>query len=158
MIETEWKRDIRKYKSNFMGGLSLRQIVTFLIAALVAFFVYNIQKKWTDTPNTLFCTVAAIPLLFGFNIQGMTFENYLKSTFISNFVAPKTRIYKTENPYREFTSNDPIDELVPEEVAGKEESDNTGKKNNKKTAKAKKVDYELLNKKAAKESAEFRAF
>ena len=141
-----------------MGGLSLRQIVTFLIAALVAFFVYNIQKKWTDTPNTLFCTVAAIPLLFGFNIQGMTFENYLKSTFISNFVAPKTRIYKTENPYREFTSNNPIDELILEEATGKEDSNNTGKKNNKNTAKAKKVDYELLNKKAAKESAEFRAF
>ena len=138
-----------------MGGLSLRQIVTFLIAALVAFFVYNIQKKWTDTPNTLFCTVAAIPLLFGFNIQGMTFENYLKSTFISNFVAPKTRIYKTENPYREFTSNNPIDELILEEATGKEDSNNTGKKNNKNTAKAKKVDYELLNKKLQKNLQNF---
>lgn len=155
MIETEWKRDIRKYKSNFMAGLSLRQIVTFVIAGAVAFFVYNIQKQWTETPNTFFCIVAAIPLLFAFDIQGMTFENYLKSTFISSFVAPKTRIYKTENPYRELISNNPIDETSQEEDPAE---DIGGEIKQKKAARQKKIDHELMNKKAAKESAEFRSF
>lgn len=109
MISTSIPKDIRKFKTKFALGFTLREFVCILIAGAVSLFIYNIQKLWTSEPVLDLCVFCIIPLAFGFippsMLQGLTLEQYLKSTFVNNYLSPKHRVYKRENPYRQFTSD-----------------------------------------------------
>lgn len=120
MITTTIPKDIRKFKTKFAFGMTFREFICFICAVAIAILIYNIQKLWTTTPEMGLCGFCLIPLAFGFipeNItQGMPLEKYLQVTFISNYVAPKVRIYKRNNPYRQFLSNNLVDEHFDEET------------------------------------------
>lgn len=121
MIEVSVAKDMRKFEPKFMMGLTFRQFIFTLIGAAIALLLYNIQKTWTDVPNTTLCSVAIFPMMFGFiKPYEMTLEKYLKVCFMNNFIYPKTRIQKSDNYFKQFTTSDPID-------AGKEYISDKGK-------------------------------
>lgn len=109
MITEFIPQDIRKYKTKFAGNFSLREFVCLVIAGILSLIAYNIQKIWTTEPILEACAICIIPLLFGFIpksiTQGLTLEQYLKCTFVNNYMSSKHRVYKRENIFRQFTSN-----------------------------------------------------
>lgn len=109
MITASIPQDIRRYKTKFAGNFSLREFICLVIAGVISLIAYNIQKLWTTEPVLEACAICIVPLLFGFIpksiTQGLTLEQYLKCTFVSNYLSAKHRIYKRENVFRQFTSN-----------------------------------------------------
>lgn len=102
MIEMPIPNDIRKYESKFLGPFTLRQFVcgipTLAIFLLVLIFV-PIEDTFT---KMLIATIPALPfILCGFiKIQGLPFEKFARTVFVSQILAPVKRVYKTDNTYK----------------------------------------------------------
>jgi hypothetical protein len=130
MGDIEIPRDIRQYESKLIGPFTTRQAIFFCIAAGLTLFIYNNFKKYLDM-DTLFgiCFFLDGPiLLFGFfNPYGMKMEKFLKTAFVSNVLAPKNRLYKSELYHKET--------MEPEEIQAEKERMKRYHKNRKKKMK-----------------------
>ena len=91
MLQTTIPKDIRKYEAKLVGPFSTRQTIFFVIACVIAYITWGLFK------NTIACFIAASPAIaFGWvKVYGQSLEQFIKSAFISNFVAPNKRKYKS---------------------------------------------------------------
>lgn len=99
-IEIKIPKEINKYEAKFIGPFTLRQSVALVVALPVSVILYNLLRQYAPMElASIVCLVpAAAAYLFGwFKPYGMKFEEFLRSVFISSFVAPSKRKYKTEN-------------------------------------------------------------
>lgn len=101
MFAIDVPKDVRKYKSKFVGPFSFRQTIGLLIGAGCGYVGYYIQKTLlgSDVDNAILTWIFAAPgLAWGFiEPYGMPLEKFLKTTFVSMFLSPADRKYKPVN-------------------------------------------------------------
>ena len=101
-IEIKIPKEIRKYEAKAVGPFTLRQLICLLICVPVCVGLYILVKPYVgvDVAGFIVFPPAAVGWLFGWcKPYGMKFEKYMKTMFINSFLAPKKRVYKTENFY-----------------------------------------------------------
>lgn len=99
-IEIRINKDVGSYQAKFMGPFTMRQTVCVAIAAPVCWGIYfGLSPIFTtDIAGFLMVIPAAIAALFGWiKPFGMPMERFLKSVFITMFLAPASRKYVTVN-------------------------------------------------------------
>ncbi len=108
-IEMEIPKDITKYKKKFIGPLSFRQCVTLVPAVLLDYGAYGLMKSLevsSDTMMPIMIFILLPFLAFGWiELYGLPLEKFLKVAFISGFIAPQKRLYKTKNLYQAAAFN-----------------------------------------------------
>ena len=137
MLEIPILKDIREYEAKQVGPFSTREVVCLIIGGAFAYGSYFFQKSilGMDVVNSSLCMVLAFPALaFGWaKPYGMKLERFLKSALISNFVAPKTRLLRTN---KDFLRKEIEGMYVLEDVV---DDNDTSKKRKKKKEPVKKV-------------------
>lgn len=101
-IEIKIPKEINRYEAKFIGPFSLRQTICLVTCLPAGVGLYLLAKPYvgTDLAGMFVAPPAVIGYLFGwYKPYGMRFEKYLRSVFISSFLAPSKRLYKTENFY-----------------------------------------------------------
>ena len=118
MIEMKIPKELNRYEVKTVGMFTTRQAIALAVSIPLCIL------SWKLTHQTIICMLIAIPsFLYGwYKPYGMHFEDFLKTAFISNVLAPKHRKYKTENFY----------ESIREEVLKEEMLENNQNKKNKK--------------------------
>lgn len=129
-IEREIPNDIKAIKPKIAGGFTTRQclcLAPILAAAFVAFLVF---KEWQMPAKIIFLLIFIVPFgLIGWKeVYGLPFEKFMVSIFISTFLAPPKRKYKS------VRLEDLVDDDQPKAV----------EKRKKKAAKKKKTTDPLL--------------
>ena len=128
-------RDLSQVKSKFLFNLTKRQLLCFLLAAVIGFPVFFLLKKLGNpTLATLGMMVIMLPMfLFAmYERNGQPMEVILKQYIQANFVRPKVRVYKTNNDYMAILEIVEVQKEVERIVeASKESARNkgTGEKN-----------------------------
>ncbi len=123
-------KDLSKVKTKVALNLTLRQIISFSIGAVVGFPVYWYSRTAVGNDIAVYLMIGCVLPFFMaaiFEKDGIVFEKYLGYIIKQRFLYPKIRPYKTENFY-EF-----LDDLGREELeyVQKERKD-TGKTSTKK--------------------------
>lgn len=117
MIEIKVPKEITKYETKLIGPFTSRQCIVLLICVPIVAFCYVTASSYVDSSiaGYLCMPVGAIGALFGwYKPYGLPFEKYLKSVFVSSFLAPTVRVYKTENYYDLISKK--ANELTPEQL------------------------------------------
>lgn len=102
MIEGIKPKDIRKYKTKFVGMFTLQQAILFIVGLVLCYGAFIFQKEiLMIKPNGYICMgVAAIPISFGYiTIEGMSLFKYLK-IIIADMKEPEVYVYKVDNDYK----------------------------------------------------------
>ena len=102
MIEIKMPNEINKYEAKAAGPFTLRQLICLIICMPIGIGIFLLAKPFigVDLAGFLVLIPGAVAFLFGwYKPYGMKFEKYLRSVFISSFLAPSKRVYKTENFY-----------------------------------------------------------
>lgn len=113
-IERNIPQDICQYESKLIGPLTTRQ-VGFLIPALVlgiGAFILTGKLGWGQDARIFTGILLSTPfLLCGWvKLYGITFEKFISMIFVTQFLAPKHRLYKTENTFKFLAESDvPVD-------------------------------------------------
>lgn len=114
MIIMPVPKDVRTFKPKFIGPFSKREFlgVAGAIAIAVVFFAItsSFMADYTLTQRgTIILIPASIPLACGFvDIQGMPIWVFVKELIIQKFLAPKHRLYATNNIYQEYAIRNKI--------------------------------------------------
>ncbi len=123
-------KDLSKVKTKVALNLTLRQIISFSIGAVVGFPVYWYSRAAVGNDIAVYLMIGCVLPFFMaaiFEKDGIVFEKYLGYIIKQRFLHPKIRPYKTENFY-EF-----LDDLGREEVEYvQKERKGTGKTGTKK--------------------------
>ena len=105
MIEVAIPKDVRRYKAKVVGPFTLRQLICAIVAGAIAYIVWKVCKSFgaqtvEDALGPIL--IAMIPALAIGWIEpyGMPFEVFALTTMISIVLAPKHRVYITENKYK----------------------------------------------------------
>jgi hypothetical protein len=109
MIELEIPRDIRKYEAKLFGPFTTRQLVCFVIAAVIALAAYFVLADMMPQDICFFVIIIIdLPLLLCGWVKpyGMPFEKFAKTAFTTTFVSPAARKYVTENAFAEKTNTE----------------------------------------------------
>lgn len=98
MIEIRINKDIGSFEPKIMGPFTGRQLVCVIIGGVAAMLIYYLAAPFLTQSSALF--LAAIPagvaVMFGWvKPLGIPMERFLKSAFVSMFIAPSIRRYKT---------------------------------------------------------------
>lgn len=99
-IEIRINKDVGSYQAKFMGPFTMRQTVCVAIAAPFCWGIYFGLSPilTTDIAGFLVFIPATIAAMFGWlKPFGMPMERFLKSVFITMFLAPACRKYVTVN-------------------------------------------------------------
>lgn len=102
MIEIKIPKEINRYEAKAIGPFTLRQLVCLLICLPLCVGVFLLLKPYIGSDFAGFAALipGGIAFLFGwYKPYGLKFEKYFKSVFISTYLAPSKRLYKTENYY-----------------------------------------------------------
>lgn len=105
MIEIKIPKEIKKYEAKAVGPFTLRQLICLFICLpiCVALFMFLSPHIGADVAGFACMPPAGVAYLFGwYKPYGMKFEVYLKTVFVSSFLAPSKRYYKTENFYSDI--------------------------------------------------------
>ena len=106
-IELNVPNDVRKTKKKDLAFFSFREILFMIPAGALMFLSYQGLNKLglaSDTVIALAGLSGSPFLAFAFvKIHGLPLEKWLQSAFIPMFLAPKNRLYKTKNAFREET-------------------------------------------------------
>lgn len=114
MIIVPVPRDVREFKPKFIGPFSKREFIGVAVAAAFAFAAFAVtsamQLDITVNQRVMIVLVpAAIPLACGFvDIQGMPVWVYAQNLIIQNFLAPRHRVYRTNNNFAEYAKRNRI--------------------------------------------------
>lgn len=117
MITIKMPEEITKYEAKLVGPFTSRQCIVLLIFLPMGIGLFNLVNYFTGSSTT--ASYACIPIggiayLFGWlKPYGHPFEKFLKSVFVSAFIAPSKRIYRSQNYFDELTEQ--IDKTTPEE-------------------------------------------
>lgn len=125
-------RDLTKVKSKLVFGLTKRQLVCFLLAALIGVPSFFVIKHFTGT-NTAVMGMIVIMMPFFFlamyEKNGQPLEVIMRHMVQSVFIRPKIRPYKTDNYYEVITryavAKDEIDKIISthtDATAGKKQA------------------------------------
>ena len=107
-------RDLTKVKSKVMFNLTKRQLICFILAALIGVPSFFLIKAVGSTSVATICMIVIMMPFFFFAMyqkNGQTLEVYLAHFIEYNFIRPKVRLYKTDNLY---------EAIIREEKATKE--------------------------------------
>ncbi len=129
VIEIRIPKEVNTYEAKFIGPFTMRQSICLLITLPVCVLLYNFLRPYApvDVVGVVCIFPASLAYLFGwFKPYGMKFEKFLQSVFITVFLAPSKRKYRTVNFYETLA-----DEIRKEEAA-QAEADAKNKKVNKK--------------------------
>lgn len=108
MIEIEVPRDVGKYEAKLVGAFTTRQIACFVAACAINIPLFLILREIVpqDVATIVILLIALPFVLVGWiKPYGMKFEQFAKTAFISNVLAPKRRKYITLNNY-DFLENE----------------------------------------------------
>lgn len=114
MIIVPVPRDVREFKPKFIGPFSKREFVGVAAAAVVAAITFALTAvmELDITINQKVMAIlipAAVPLACGFiDVQGMPIWVYLENLVIQNLLAPRHRVYRTENTFAEYAARNRI--------------------------------------------------
>lgn len=98
MIEIRINKDIGSFQPKIMGPFNGRQVVCVTIGGAAAMLTYFLTEPFLTQSSALFLTFipASVAVLFGWiKPFGIPMERFLKSAFVSMFLAPSIRRYKT---------------------------------------------------------------
>lgn len=128
-IEIKIPKEVNKYEAKLIGPFTKRETAALVVAAPIWIASYNLLKPHVsfDVIIIVLLIEGSIAWLFGWSkFYGMRFEKFLKNVFVSAFIAPSKRLYRTENYYA----------LLAEEIRKEEqlalENENPKKKKKKK--------------------------
>lgn len=99
-VELKVTKEVGNYESKVFFGLTLRQMLSLIVAAPVVWFLYSKLSPYLSRESLGFVcmTFGLIPCAFGFiKPYGMPTEKFLKSIFINRILAKQYRTYETVN-------------------------------------------------------------
>lgn len=102
MIEIEIPKDISKYEAKLVASFTTRQVACLVIAGAITVPTFlALGKVAPRDVCSIVVLLEAIPfvLLGWIKPYGMNFEQFIRTAFISNVLAPKKRKYVTMNIY-----------------------------------------------------------
>lgn len=106
MIEVNMPQDIMKYKTKFVGNLSLRETICVGLGFSVGlggwFGWFSGLERY---PRIILTALIVLPFFAAgfFKPLGMTAEKALATVFVDNFLAPAKRNYEVHHPeYEKF--------------------------------------------------------
>ena len=101
-MEVKINREIRDYQESIFFGMNLRQLIFSLLAVAIAVSVYFGFRDalGTETVSWL-CVLGACPFAaLGFiRYNGMNAEQFVVAFIISEFLTPRTLLFKADNLY-----------------------------------------------------------
>ncbi len=118
-------RDLTKVKSKLVFGLTKRQLVCFLLAALIGVPSFFLIKHFTGTNTAVMgMIVLMMPFFFlaMYEKNGQPLEVIMRHMVQSVFIRPKIRPYKTDNYYevigRYAVAKEGIDKIISTHTDG----------------------------------------
>lgn len=101
MIERKIPRDISKYETKLMLGLTTRQLVIGGPGVALAVGVFFLTKESLGSSALLIAILTALPFLLfaAFKPLGMPLEMFIKTAMLPLLLAPANRRYQTDNTY-----------------------------------------------------------
>lgn len=139
MIEIEIPKDISNYEPKVFFFLTKRQLIAIAGAAILCIPAYLALNKLIPGDNslkifTVIILAAPFIALGFFKPYGMPFEKFALVFLKTTLLAPKERIYKTNNLYEKFAK-----EIEDEEILNSKQKDlsQNASKKSKKTQKKK---------------------
>lgn len=101
MIERKIPRDISKYETKLMLGLTTRQLVIGGPGVALAVGVFFLTKESLGSSALLIAILTALPFLLfaAFKPLGMPLEVFIKTAMLPLLLAPANRRYQTDNTY-----------------------------------------------------------
>lgn len=134
-------KDLSKIKTKVAMNLTLRQIVSFSVGAVIGLPVYWYSRTTVGNDLAVYLMIGCIlPFFFAgiFEKDGIVFEKYVGYIIRQRFIYPKVRVYKTQNFY-EY-----LDDIGREERAiVRQKAKETGRRNTEK-GKSKKKQKEII--------------
>ena len=97
MIEIKIPREITDYKEKFLFGLTVRQLVSAVVALAVCvpLFIFGKDYLGEDLVGWIIILVAIPVFAFGFfRYDGMPFEKFLALIYRQKWVEPQKRKYE----------------------------------------------------------------
>lgn len=118
-IEKNIPQDICQYESKLIGPLTTRQVGFLVPGVVLAVGAFVLTGKWGFTQDTrIFIAILLLApfLLCGWvKLYGINFEKFISMVFVTQFIAPKHRLYKTKNNFDFLLASDePIDKKAAE--------------------------------------------
>ena len=105
MIIMPVPKDIRNVKAKFIGPFTRRQTYAIVPSGLIAVGIYTLFNKYVSA-ESLIGLIAAIdtPIIAcGFiDVYGMPLWVFAKDVAVTKCLAPKHRLYATENTYAAY--------------------------------------------------------
>lgn len=95
-------RDLTKVRSRIIFGLTKRQLICFIVAALIGVPSFFLIKSVAEVNVAVMCMmVIMMPIIFFalYEKNGRPLEVYLGHFIEAVFVRPRKRPYKTDNYY-----------------------------------------------------------
>ena len=95
-------KDLSKIKTKVALNLTLRQIISFSMGAMIGLPVYWYTRGSIGNDLAVYLMIACIlPFFFAgiFEKDGIVFEKYVGYIIKQRFLHPKVRVYKTNNFY-----------------------------------------------------------
>lgn len=137
MVEIRITRELGDFEPRFVGPFTLRQCICLIIGAVPCYLLYTQLRAYLPVDVIgFFCIIpAGIAAAFGwFRPYGMKMEVFLRSIFITTFLAPASRKYRGPNRIQELIAKVEAAELKAQEA---EVSGTKKKKKKEKAAKYK---------------------
>ena len=97
MIEIKIPKEITEYKEKFLFGLTVRQLVSAVVALAICvpLFIFGKDFIGEDLVGWLIIIVAVPIFAFGFfRYDGMPFEKFIGLLYRQKFVEPQKRKYE----------------------------------------------------------------
>ena len=97
MIEIKIPKEITDYKEKFLFGLTVRQLVSAVVALAICvpLFIFGKDYLGEDMVGWIIILVAIPVFAFGFfRYDGMPFEKFLAILYRQNWVEPQKRKYE----------------------------------------------------------------
>lgn len=135
MVEIRITRELGDYTPKFIGPFTLRQFICLVGAGVPCYFLYSSLRGIlpVDAIGFLCMIPAAIAAAFGwFRPYGMKMEVFIRSIFITMFLAPANRKYRATNRTKKLLSK-----IEAAELAAQEEAQGKAKKKKEKPVKYK---------------------
>lgn len=119
MIEIKIPKEITEYKEKFMFGLTVRQLVSAVVALAICvpLFLFGKDFLGEDAVGWLVILVAVPIFAFGFfRYDGMPFEQFLMMIYRQKWVEPQKRKYE-ELPVFWFCREEIIEDEINHQLA-----------------------------------------
>lgn len=125
MAHVNITKDLTEVKSKVVFGLTKRQLIFFVLAALVAVPIYFLTRKSLGNDIALILLiVTALPFFFFalYEKNGQTPEKMLRNYFRVRFLTQQARPYRTENRFAALERQAYFDEEVKQLVSNTEKT------------------------------------